>query len=299
MSRDIDSDDRDHGPEASARSIPSSGTGAASDSRALPLDPRASLDRALSKNPDSYRVLIWRDRVITVSPSEQGTLRTLGAFRTVAAPDLIRHRYDGNAQRFERDVRRLTRRGWVETHTLPGRHSGRGQTVMTLTREGHDFVTRYDARHEQHVHFGIVRPKEQAHDAALYRVAVNEAERLARQGATVTRVVLDAELKGELAAARNRPGTDDPAQRTQEAAQALHLRVVDGHVQVPDLRLEYETRDGSIARVDLELATEHYKPGQLAAKAQAGFTIYAPSSQTARMSAALEDRGLIATILSI
>jgi hypothetical protein len=74
---------------------------------------------------------------------------------------------------------------------------------------------------------------------------------------------------------------------------------VEGTVQIPDVRLEYETREGTQARVDLELATEHYKPSQIAAKAHAGFTIYAPASQTGRLSAALEDRGILAEILSL
>ena len=126
-----------------------------------------------------------------------------------------------------------------------------------------------------------------------------ETERLARSGHTVRRVVLDAELKGQLASARNRPGTDAPEARTETAARALQLRVVDGSVQIPDLRLEYETREGTRAHVDLELATEHYKPGQVAAKAQAGFTIYASPSQTGRLSAALQDRGLVVEILSL
>ena len=38
---------------------------------------------------------------------------------------------------------------------------------------------------------------------------------------------------------------------------------------------------------------------EVAAKAAAGFTIYAPASQTDRLSAALEDRGLITEILSL
>jgi hypothetical protein len=131
-------------------------------------------------------------------------------------------------------------------------------------------------------------------------MAVVETERLAKRGATVRRVILDAELKGQLAAARNAPGgPDDTAARTLSAADALHLAVVDGRVQVPDLRLEYETREGTIARVDLELATEHYRPEQVAAKVQAGFTIYAPASQTGRLSSALHDRGLVADILSL
>ena len=105
-----------------------------------------------------------------------------------------------------------------------------------------------------------------------------------------------AELKGQVAARRNAPGASpDP----EAIARTLHLRVVNGTVQIPDVRLEYETREGTMARVDLELATEHYKPSQVAAKVQAGFTIYAPASQTDRLTAALEDRGVIGEILSL
>jgi len=48
-----------------------------------------------------------------------------------------------------------------------------------------------------------------------------------------------------------------------EIAARHGLEVVRGKVPVPDLRIEYETRDGEAARVDLELLTEHYRPGQV------------------------------------
>jgi hypothetical protein len=35
---------------------------------------------------------------------------------------------------------------------------------------------------------------------------------------------------------------------------------------VPDVRIEYETRDGERARVDLELATDHYRGRNLTEK---------------------------------
>jgi len=171
--------------------------------------------------------------------------------------------------------------------------------VLTLTRDGAAFARQHVVPDGQAIHWGLVKPKEQQHDAAIYRMAMAATERLARSGHTVRRVVLDAELKGQLASARNRPGTDAPEARTEAAARALQLRVVDGSIQIPDLCLEYETREGTRAHVDLELATEHYKPGQVAAKAQAGFTIYASPSQTGRLSAALQDRGLVVEILSL
>ena len=90
-----------------------------------------------------------------------------------------------------------------------------------------------------------------------------------------------------------------PTRSVQQVAAVHGLRIVDDTIQIPDLRLEYETPAGDVGRVDLELATEHYKPSQLAAKAQAGFTIYAPASQAGRITAALDERSITAEILSL
>ncbi len=374
MGRDLDIDDREQGSDGPSRTS-GSATSPIDPKRQRAEDPRGALDHALSRGLDGYRVVRWRDRAVALSPSEGATLRTLGTFRTVAVADLARHRFDDDRTRCTRELRRLERHRFIETRTLAGRHGGRALPVVTLTREGHAFTRQHLSSGIQRYHYGLVRPKEQAHDAALYRMALKEADRLSREGATIRRVVLDAELKGQLAALRNRPepmprtsGTpgatdarphhahsnehghatqhDHPNEharnasddvrrpsdtrldrpqtpgpraadhetpsrttpdrtasdtdlRTRAAAEALHLTVVDGHVQIPDLRLEYETRDGDLGRVDLELATEHYRADQVAAKAQAGFTIYAPASQTGRLSAALHDRGLVAQILSL
>jgi len=46
--------------------------------------------------------------------------------------------------------------------------------------------------------------------------------------------------------------------------------VVDGKVSLPDLRIEYTNEEMEVARVDLELATDHYHAGHLAEKARAG-----------------------------
>lgn len=250
--------------------------------------------------PDAARdrdvPIVWRDRVVPLSASARETLRTVGTFRAVAVADLARTRYGGDQARLDRDLRSLQRRGWLVRHTAPAPRGGRAEAVVTLTRDGHDLAQRQLAPEGQRLHWGLVKPKEQAHDAALFRVAEAEAARLARGGGTVTRVILDAELKGQVAARRNAPGASpDP----EAIARTLHLRVVNGTVQIPDVRLEYETREGTVARVDLELATEHYKPSQVAAKVQAGFTVYAPASQTGRLSAALEDRGVIGEIFSL
>ena len=52
------------------------------------------------------------------------------------------------------------------------------------------------------------------------------------------------------------------------------LPVVDGHLELPDLRIEYETIDGELRHRDVELVTEHYSRAQLAGKARAGFSMY-------------------------
>jgi hypothetical protein len=50
--------------------------------------------------------------------------------------------------------------------------------------------------------------------------------------------------------------------------------VVDGHLELPDLRIEFETADGRRECRDVELVTPHYSLGQLAVKASAGFALY-------------------------
>ena len=87
--------------------------------------------------------------------------------------------------------------------------------------------------------------------------------------------------------------------------------MVNGHVQLPDLRIEYDTRDGDRTKVDLELTTEAYRAGQLAAKRQAGFTVYsafgrggrslafAASAEHGSHAAATHDRDAISGLLSL
>jgi hypothetical protein len=300
MSRDSRTDDRDTGDltvEGATRE-PSTSTSEPSNAREREEQTRPGGTSSAAIGARDVPV-IWRDRVVHLRESARATLRTVGTFRTVTVPDLARDAYQGDRGRLEADVRTLVRRGWLERHTLPGRRGGRAVPVLVLSKEGRAFAAQHLARDGQILHAGLVKPKEQAHDTALYRVVHAEGQRIGRAGGSVRRVVLDAELKGQVASARNRPGSGDEAERTTAVARALHLKVVDGTIQIPDVRLEYETREGTQTRVDLELATEHYKPSQVAAKAQAGFTIYAPASETVRLSAALEDRGILAEILSL
>ena len=101
-------------------------------------------------------------------------------------------------------------------------------------------------------------------------------------GGTVRRVVTDFEIKRRLMSELNRRGEDPQDLSRKRAIAARHdISVVNGRFVIPDLRVEYETREGEVSKVDLELATEDYKPAQLAAKRAAGIKIYGPDSYPA------------------
>jgi len=54
-----------------------------------------------------------------------------------------------------------------------------------------------------------------------------------------------------------------------------------------------------MARVNLELTTEDYRPRQLADKARAGFTLYTHGDDASHLRRVLSDRELTAEILSL
>jgi hypothetical protein len=75
--------------------------------------------------------------------------------------------------------------------------------------------------------------------------------------------------------------------------------VVRGKIPVPDIRIEYEARDGERAHVDLELATSHYRGRNLAEKGRAGFFIYALAEDASKLRRVLDQQELTAEILSL
>jgi hypothetical protein len=163
--------------------------------------------------------------------------------------------------------------------------------VLVLTREAKELlasVEREDSRQVWYV--GLVKPREIAHDAAIYRMYETEAAQIKSRGGVVRRVVLDYELKASiyatLAKARSVPRLDY-AKRQREVAQANGLQVVGGRIPLPDLRLEYEMPEGGVTKVDLELATYHYHGAYALAKTKVGFKLYADGPSAARLSARL------------
>jgi len=232
-----------------------------------------------------------------LSPAEQQTLRDIGRFRAIHTADLQRYGYGNNARALTSDLRRLREEGLVKQHTLW--NQDRKSTVVVLTKKGQRAVERDPQTGTgQKVYSGLAKRGEIAHDAAIYRMYQAESADIRARGGTVRRVVLDYELKRKvyspLAKDRPRLKPEEYTKRQAEVAAEIGLEVVNGKIPLPDLRIEYETREGEMAKVDLELATEHYKASQVAEKASAGFVVHSEGG-----GGKPEDRDLISEILSL
>jgi hypothetical protein len=230
----------------------------------------------LPRGDERERVDI-RDRTYALNGSEIRALATVGAFRVVDVGDFENH--GGGRDGFHDDWRRLGEKGLVTHTTLTDRDGA--HHVVSLTRHGKDLldahVTTRSGGRQQAFYAGVVKPRELAHDARLYGVFNEEARQIEREGGRVTRVVLDYEVKREHQQFLNRPDRPADADRAHERlafAHAHDLKSVDGHLQLPDLRIEYETEDGRLEYRDVELVTEHYSRGQVSGKTRAGFTCY-------------------------
>jgi hypothetical protein len=173
--------------------------------------------------------------------------------------------------------------------------------LFALTRQGARLAQSAAAVSKgQALFHGLVRPREANHDALLYRLYHAEAQRITEAGGRVTRVVLDYELKSDLnrELATLSPGDESgPARET--IARRHGLAVVDGKILVPDIRIEYDTADMEEARLDVELATRNYRPRGLAAKARAGFSLYAPRQDASGLRRILNAREITAAVKSL
>jgi hypothetical protein len=215
--------------------------------------------------------------------------------------DLKDLRYAGDAARMRQDVRSLTTQGLIRLKQVwTGRHREK-ESFVALTQAGKRLARRNpDLPKGQVLYAGFCKPAELRHDAAIYRMYEHEARRIAQEGGRVKRVVLDYELKRKayspLAKARTL-SDGEYARRQAEIAREHGLKVVNGHIALPDLRIEYQTASGTSAQIDLEVASESYHGSHAAEKAAAGFRIYAAADTAARLSRALDEREITADIL--
>jgi hypothetical protein len=123
------------------------------------------------------------------------------------------------------------------------------------------------------------------HDAAVYRAYLDEAERLHEAGAEIHRVILENDLKAEFQTFLQEPNRDRedsdgrPERSLLEIESWAHEHELPcdahGHVQFPDVRIEYEL-DGREHRLDVEVMTAHYRGAHAAGKSGSGFSLYFP-----------------------
>ena len=200
----------------------------------------------------------------------------------------------------DKDVRRLAQQSLLTDKTMEISQK-KTLRVVTLTKAGHRLLRNSNQLPDgQPVYHSLRKPREVKHDTDLYRLYQKEADRIERSGGRPVRVLLDYELKRNL----NRdlallgPEKDD-ANAKQRIAERHALQVVNGKIPVPDLRVEYETPELELRHVDLELATRDYRPRAMAAKAAAGFSLYARSEDASRLRRVLDEREITAGILTL
>jgi hypothetical protein len=262
--------------------------------------PGRELDPIATRSADPRTVYELRGRTYRLRNSEIATMVELGKFRAVAKEDLAEFAYGGNNDHLRPDVENLVRQGLAEMKSIPHEEMGSRQ-LLTLTKNGHRFLTEtQSAGKGQALYHGFTKPREAHHDADLYRLYQKAAAKIEGQGGRNLRVVLDYELKKHLYRDLAKLGKDRNSADGKHAIAENHgLQVVRGKIPVPDVRIEYETRDGERARVDLELATSHYRGRNLSEKVRAGFSLYARADDVSKLRRVLDQRELTAEILSL
>jgi hypothetical protein len=232
---------------------------------------------------DERELVRLRERIHAIDGTDSRILATVGAFRVVAERDLEPSIERSTSARHR--VRRLEAEGLLRrTLFAPG------ERVVSLTTEGRDLLEAHrrdgnDDRHtgRQAFYTGVRKPRELSHDSQFYRAYLRAQERLSGRGARVRRVVLDYELKRDYqrflqARSRGRKDHDGRPDREPEEirlwAREHNLPYFDDAVHFPDLRIEYDDRDGGLRHEDVEVTTAHYRGAHAAATARCGFAQY-------------------------
>lgn len=245
---------------------------------------------------------------LELRPEEKQLLREAGRFRVVRTADLRESLYHGKARPLENDLKYLRDKGLIETQHVNLRRDGRRRAierveVVTLTKAGRSLLIKDgDLPKDQKVYAGLVKPREVEHDSQIYRAYQKEAERIEQSGGTNLRVRLDFEIKADVQKAIYRERKADPsrdmAEIKKEVAAQHELPFVNGKIQIPDARIDYDLpRDpandidqGSRSgHQDIEVLTAAYHAGHLRSKAQAGLRNYASSADRSSLTAKIED----------
>lgn len=276
-------------------------------------DPRESTDARRTR----------RDRIpaqtvgMQLRPEERKAMLELGRFRIVRTSDLANTIYDGKQRKLDEDMRYLRSKGLVTTRHINLRRDGKRRNierveVATLTRDGRAWLNKSgEVPKDQMVYYGFVKPREMEHDSLIYRAYREAASQIKANGGTNLRVKLDFEIKADVQKDIYRTREADPkrdmAEIKQEVAKKQELPFIDGKIQIPDARIEFDRKaenrqdvgqdlkhdqdQGSRAggHEDIEVLTAAYRSGQLRSKAQAGFRAYAAGADRSSITAKIEN----------
>jgi len=253
-----------------------------------------------SHSTEPREVYEMRGRSFRLRRSEVAAMVEIGKFRAIAQEDLTEFFYAGDEARVRPEVENLVRQGLVEMKSIPHEEKG-SRALLALTKQGLRFVTKNAAAPPaQILYHGFTKPREAHHDADLYRLYQKAAEKIERSGGKNLRVILDYELKKRVYHDLAKLVKEQASSSDKRAIAERHgLKMVRGKIPMPDVRIEYETRDGEKARIDLELATGHYRGRNLAEKVRAGFSLYAHADETSKLRRDLDQRELTAEILPL
>jgi hypothetical protein len=236
---------------------------------------------------------------IRLHPEEKALLGETGRFRVVSLKDAAESFYGGDERALRSDMRFLKEKGLASVDIVNERRDGRSQSierieVITLTRAGEKLARLSNSfAPDQKLYHGLVKPREAEHDAQIYRAYRAEWGEIEKEGGSNPRVLLDFELKSQVqkaihAARKEEPDRDMQEIKQQVAAEQL-LPFIDGQIQIPDARIEYELGQGSRSGFsDIEVVTAAYRPGHLRAKVQAGFQTYVSGRDAASVSRQIE-----------
>lgn len=276
-------------------------------------DPRESSDTRRTR----------RDRIpartigMQLRPEERKTMQELGRFRIVRTSDLANTIYDGKERKLDEDMRYLRSKGLITTRHINLRRDGKRRNierveVATLTRDGRVWLRKSgEGPKDQTVYYGFVKPREMEHDSLIYRAYRDAAARIEATGGTNLRVKLDFEIKADVQKDIYRTRRADPkrdmAEIKEEVAKKQELPFVNGKIQIPDARIEFDRKAENSQDVsqdlkhdqdqgsrtggheDIEVLTAAYRRGQLRSKAQAGFRAYASGADRSSITAKIEN----------
>jgi hypothetical protein len=243
-----------------------------------------------------------RGRTYSLRDSELEAMGEIGRFRTVDIQDLARFVYRGDRARMEYDLENLRRQGLIEEKTLFRAHNST-RKMVTLTEQGYRMARKKSGLPEgQRIYHGFVKLREIEHDADIYKVYQRAVKDIREKGGKPLRVRLDFELKEAInrtKEAASKLPKEERATFLQAVASDNSLSVRDSKIHLPDIQVEYETREGSVQRENLELVSRNYREEGIRGKAAAGFKIYARTGEANRIRRALQDTGLIREVLSV